>query len=215
MRKPYINLLIILSFIFSNTVIADAEITAEQIVKNGNSAGAMACAGCHGSDGSGNNSSGYPRLAGLHPDYLRKQMADFKSGKRDNPLMNTVAKALSDAEITKLANYFAELNPPVTTESIDKKLLEQGKQLAVYGNWDNDVPACFRCHGDQATGGGPAMPRLAGQHENYLAAQLHAFKSGTRNNDPVDLMTTIASRLSDSEIKSVAAYLANLDSAAK
>jgi len=213
-RMLYYNLLIIF-LLSTNVTFAAAGLTAKQIVENGNTSGAMACAGCHGSDGAGNNVTGNPRLAGLHADYLSKQLKDFKSGKRDNPLMHNIAKALSDAEIDMLAHYFSELNTSVTTKPTREKLNQQGEKLAVYGNWDNDVPACFRCHGDQAKGGGPAMPSLAGQHENYIETQLQAFKTGARSNDPVGLMTAIASRLSGSEIKAVSAYLANLNPAVK
>ena len=196
-------------FLF-NTVLANAGVSAQDIVEKGNNNGAMACAGCHGSDGAGNNDTGFPRLAGLHSSYIAKQLNDFKSGKRDNPIMNGVARALSDTEIQDLANYFAALNTPAKSQPADKTLLEQGKKLAVYGNWDNDIPACFRCHGDQASGGGPVMPALAGQHKNYIQAQLQAWKNGARSNDPVGLMSAIAGRLSDAEIKAVSTYLSNL-----
>lgn len=215
MRKQTLLLMILLLFLSFSSAFAGSAKAAKQLVENGNKAGAMACANCHGSDGAGNDASAFPRLAGLHPDYLSKQMMDFKSGQRSNPIMNGIAKALSKSEIKMLADYFAELDTPVSAKQISKEASQQGEKLAVYGNWDNDVPACFRCHGDKAKGGGPVMPALAGQHEHYIETQLRAFKSGARNNDPVGLMAAIASRLSDDEIKSVSAYLASLDPAAK
>ena len=210
MQYSLLKRMIFGAILLSNTTLAIAGLSAQHIVEKGSNSGATACATCHGSDGTGNAASGIPRLAGLNQTYLTKQLNDFKSGKRNNPLMNGIAQGLDDTEVRDLASYFSGLTTRMKTKAVDKKLHKQGENLAVYGNWDNDIPACFRCHGDQARGGGPAMPALAGQHQNYIQAQLQAWKAGARNNDPVGLMTAIAGRMSDVEIRAVSAYLASL-----
>jgi cytochrome c553 len=190
--------------------LASAAPTGADIVSQGNHKGATACATCHGNDGAGNEAAGFPRLAGLNADYLAKQLRDFKAGKRSNPIMNDVAGALSDEEIQTVAAYFSALHTPASQVSAEPQLQAEGEKLASRGNWAHDIPACFRCHGDQAQGGGPAMPALAGQHQSYLQTQLQAWQNDQRRNDPVGLMRAIAGRLSEAEIRAVSAYLASL-----
>lgn len=196
------------TLVTGNAAFADS---AKRLFSEGNKQGATGCASCHGSDGAGNADSAIPRLAGLHPEYLQKQLADFKSGKRHNITMNSIAKALDDKEITTLSQYLSKLKTSSPTAASNTAQDSLGEKIATLGNWDKEVPACFRCHGEQARGGGPAMPALAGQHASYIQAQLLAWKSGERANDPLQLMSLIAARLSREEISSVARYLAGIN----
>lgn len=175
------------------------------------SGAAAACTGCHGVDGAGNGPAGFPALAGLPQAYMTKQIADFKSGARANSVMTPIAKALTEEDAAAAAQYFAAL-PRVTPApaAIDATKMAQGKNLAVNGAWDRDMPACFKCHGANGLGVAPHFPALVGQHAAYTVNQLQAWKTGTRHNDPLDLMKSVADKLSDAEIQAVAAYLSTL-----
>ena len=185
------------------------------IVLNGTANGALACATCHGADGAGQAGAGFPRLAGLNREYLVKQLGDFQSGARQNPIMGPIAQSLSAEEMAAVADYFSGLNTPVETNQTDAALVAQGERLAAHGNWDAGVPACFRCHGADGTGVAPHFPPLAGQHGDYIAAQLSAWKAGARANDPMNLMGNIARGLSEQDIVAVAAYLSGLQTGDK
>lgn len=190
---------------------AMAETDGQRLFLEGTDNGATACAVCHGSDGSGNAAAGFPRVAGLDAEYLEKQLRDFQAGTRTNPMMASVASQLSDDQISAVASYAASLDAPAPDQgAVDEAALRRGQQLAERGNWDKDIPACTRCHGDDAQGVSPSMPALAGQHESYLINQLKAWQRGQRSNDPVGLMAAVAQRLSDREIEDVAAYLSTL-----
>ena len=180
------------------------------IVKQGNAQGASACDTCHGADGIGLAGANFVRLAGLNPDYLAKQLHDFKSGARENPLMKPIANALSDNEIYAVARYFASLpKPAAPAEKSSADNLARGEALARQGNWNKDLPACFQCHGENGAGVPPHFPAITGQPAAYVVAQINAWRAGTRHNDPVKLMASVASRLADDDTKAVAAYLAS------
>lgn len=180
------------------------------IVTQGKGA-ATACASCHGVTGEGNAESGIPLLAGLPSAYLVKQLEDFKSSARSSTVMAPIAQALSVDDALAAGNYYAGLAPPrVDAPAGDPAVLARGKELAVSGAWDRQVPACFRCHGENGHGVPPIFPPLAGQHASYLSAQMKAWQNGARVNDPQQLMKSVADKLTDEEITAVATYLANL-----
>lgn len=180
------------------------------IVTQGNGA-AAACASCHGVDGAGNSQAGYPALAQLPRGYFTKQITDFKSGTRSNAVMTPIAKALSRADAEAAARYYAGLQRPKSpSAAADAAMLARGENLAVNGAWDREMPACFKCHAAGGLGVAPAFPPLAGQHAAYTVSQLQAWKTGARTNDPLNLMKTVADKLSDDEMRAVAAYLATL-----
>ena len=212
MKNTSLKLTILAVTMLSHSALSTANSHGQNIVENGKN-GTTACAICHGNDGAGNAAATLPRLAGLDKTYLAKQLNDFKTGSRSNPIMNGIASTLSETDINSVSAYLSELNTPAKRVKVSPELSTLGEKLATYGNWDKDIPACFRCHGDQAQGGGSAMPALAGQHQTYIQAQLQSWKSGTRNNDPVGLMTAITSRMSDTEIEAVSAYLSTLSPA--
>lgn len=179
------------------------------IVKQGNGSGTPACATCHGENGVGQASANFVRLAGLGQAYLAKQLRDFESGARENPVMKPIASALKNAEKAAVARYYAALpRPRVPAEPADDQTLARGEALARQGGWDRELPACFQCHGENGRGVPPNFPAIAGQSASYAVLQMNAWRAGARRNDPVGLMTAVAAKLSDDDIKAVAAYLA-------
>lgn len=185
------------------------------IVAQGRGA-AAACISCHGADGAGNAQAGYPALAGLPTAYFTKQIADFKSGTRTNAIMTPIARALSVDDTEAAARYYAGL-PRIKAVAVtmDPAMLAQGKSLAVNGAWGREMPACFKCHGVDGRGVAPVFPPLAGQHATYTLSQLQAWKAGTRQNDPLHLMKTVADKLSDAEMQALATYLSTLGTGEK
>lgn len=180
---------------------------------------AAACTACHGADGN-SLADMWPKLAGQLPDYLVKQMRDFKSGARRDEQMSPQAANLADADMPDIAAYFAAQK--VRPAAAEKTLLARGEQLYLKGK-GRPVPAtaCVGCHGPQ--GGGnrdwpktqartPVLlaPAIGGQHAAYVAKQLAAYREGRRTNDPAKAMRDIARGLDDGEIAALAAYVATL-----
>ena len=169
----------------------------------------VACASCHGKDGGGQAS--FPRLAGMDAAYLLKQMQDFASGSRDNAVMKPIADALSPDERSAMASYYADLPIPapwIRPAGAPLPDTDPGARLAMRGAWDKGVPACVQCHGPGGRGVGGVFPTIAAQPAGYLAAQLQAWKKGTRNNDPLELMRHLSRSLTEAEIKAVSAWFA-------
>ncbi len=172
------------------------------------------CASCHGADGNSASAS-FPKLAGQHEAYLVKQLKDFKvqagakTAARNNPIMAGMAGALSDSDMVNVAAYFASQTPKPGVAH-DAATVPEGQKIYRAGIADKGVPACASCHGPTGMGIPVQYPRLSWQWADYTVAQLHAFQqgAGARNNN--DAMHGIAARLSDSEIKAVADYVAGL-----
>ncbi len=183
-----------------------------KMVTQGNGKGVLPCVACHGMDGAGNAAAGFPRLTGLDATYMAKQIRDFKAGTRVNPIMLPIAKSITEAELLAVSQYYAAQDgaSPQLVNRVDRSPSKPGERLALRGAWDRNIPECVSCHGPGGIGVGPAFPRLGGQHAVYLAAQLRAWKTGTRKNDPNQLMQPIAAKLTDDEINAVAAYFAQL-----
>ena len=171
-----------------------------------NARGLPACASCHGAAGNSTIVAN-PRLAGQIGSYIHKQLVDFTTPNRQQPVMTTYAKMLSDEEKTNIAAWLSAQQPKQGAAR-NKDTIELGRKIYRGGIADRGVAACASCHG--ATGAGIPIqyPRLAGQHQDYTFAQLQAFKSGARNNSPQ--MSALAKRLSDEEMKAVADYIAGL-----
>ena len=166
------------------------------------------CAGCHGVDGNSPNAI-WPSLAGQHASYLVKQLENFKSGERADPVMQGMAATLSEKDVRDVAAYFEtqKLNPV----SFDASLVERGEAIYRGGITETSVAACMGCHSPSGAGNEPARyPSLRGQHSDYLVAQLKKFRDGTRANDSGAIMRQIAKRMTDSEIMSVAAYITGI-----
>jgi cytochrome c553 len=215
MTIPVLNKMLkislLLSALFSNQLMAADIQAGKQIVMSGNNKGATACQSCHGANGAGMAAANFPRLAGLNAGYMTKQLHDFANGARINPIMQPIARALSDKEAENVSAYYAAQKAPVTAMKVDEGVLKEGKRLVELGDWDKTIPACVKCHGPGARGVGKDFPALAGQHASYIEAQLNAWKKGTRKGDPEQLMKGIADRLSMDQIKAVADYLASMN----
>jgi cbb3-type cytochrome c oxidase subunit III len=164
------------------------------------------CAACHGADGNSGVPAN-PKLAQQHPEYLMKQLNDFKAGKRTSPIMQPMAAQLSDADVRNIA-YWAGSQKAKPGFAKDKDLVQLGEKIYRGGIMDKQVPACAGCHSPNGAGIPAQYPRLAGQHADYTAAQLTNFQNGTRKNSPQ--MAGVAAKLSDREIKAVADYIAGL-----
>lgn len=164
------------------------------------------CMGCHGVGGNSSNPA-WPKLAGQDAGYIVKQLADFKSGARKNPMMSGQAAGLTKAQMADLGAYYAAQK--VTVGAKDEKLAKLGENLYRGGNSKTGVAACMACHGPAGNGIPPRFPSVSGQHATYTAAQLRAFKRGSRTNDS-NIMTQIAFRMSHDEINAVAAYMEGL-----
>lgn len=206
---PKYGLLALLLWLFTQTVQSAGDVAAgKQLARQGNGQGATACIACHGASGEGNAASGFPRLAGLNADYLAKQLHDYQSGTRQNPIMQPFARAMSDTEIRNVTAYYASLEPKAGSAKTAGN--EDGRKLALRGDWDNTIPACVSCHGPGGRGIDPDFPALAGQHASYITSQLQAWRNGKRHNDENDLMKVVAERLTDQQINAVAEYFAAL-----
>jgi cytochrome c553 len=164
------------------------------------------CAACHTNDGS-RGSPANPIIQGQHPDYLVKQLAEFKAGKRESPIMRPMATSLSEADMKNVAAFYAskEAKPGFAK---NKDLVALGEKVYRGGIADRRIPACSGCHSPNGAGIPAQYPRLAGQHADYVQAQLVAFRAGTRQNNPV--MAGVAANLSDREIKALSDYVAGL-----
>jgi cytochrome c553 len=171
-------------------------------------AAAAVCVGCHGAHGEGLPAGHIPRLAGQAADYLAKQLRDYASGARENPVMQNFAKPLSDADRTAVSDYYASLSAPYAAQSAKPTAVQlvRGHQLAFQGAEAKRVQACDNCHGPDGSGLPHSAPYLAGQSAEYLAAQLQAWQQGTRKNDGGKLMASVAAQLDDADIAAVTAY---------
>jgi thiosulfate dehydrogenase len=162
-----------------------------------------ACASCHGERGGGLSATGAPRLAGLPEPYLRAQLDAFAAGTRQNVVMAPLARSLTPEQRAQLAQVYAS---QPWSPSVVGAPASNGAELALRGRWSQGVPACVKCHAGRGVG---LFPPLTGQTSAYLAAQLAAFKAGTRHGDALGLMDGIASKLTDADIQAVSAYFAS------
>ncbi len=166
------------------------------------------CAACHGGDGN-SVSAANPVLAGQHADYTAKQLANYKSGERKNPVMQGMSASLSPQDMKNLGAYF-ESQKSKTRAAKNVDLVKLGRDIYRGGIMAKGVAACAACHGPSGAGVPAEFPRIAGQFVEYTVAQLQAFRLGERANDPNQMMRVISARLSDLEIKAVSEYIAGL-----
>ncbi len=166
------------------------------------------CGACHSTDGN-STSPTYPSLAGQSPEYLAKQLREFKSGARKNAIMAPNAATLSNEDMLNLAAYYSAQQPKPRLAK-DAALVAEGKKIYKGGNAGSGVPACASCHGPAGAGIPVQFPRLAGQHAKYVESQLKNFRSGDRANDGGKMMQVIARKMTDHEMKAVAEYINGL-----
>ena len=174
-------------------------------------AGAPKAAVCIARHGPAGNSlvPTWPKLAGQHPEYIYKQLMDFKGGARANDQMSPQVIPLNEQDFQDLAAYFsAQQQTPGTA---DPDLVELGERVYRGGNPATGVAACTGCHGPAGTGVGPAkFPRLSGQHAQYVDQTLKYFRDSARANDPNGMMRGVAARMTDQEIAAVSQYIQGL-----
>ncbi len=165
---------------------------------------AGSCVLCHGEQGE-SSSEVFPKLAAQHPNYIARQLAAFKSGDRKSTSMRPMVRNLTPEDMKALGEYYYQM-PATAGEIRDKELAIVGRYVYMQGNRFSGVPACAGCHGPQGAGT-PNLPRLAGQNELYLENQIRSFNKRERTNDN-EVMHTIASKMTELEIKAVSEYLA-------
>jgi cytochrome c553 len=165
-----------------------------------------ACASCHGAAGNSTIVAN-PKLAGQHEAYVYKQLSNFKGPDRNQAIMTTYAKAMTDDDMKNVAAYL-DKQAPKAGAAKSKDTVELGKKIYRGGIAEKNVPACAGCHSPNGAGIPNQYPRIAGQHQDYATAQLINFRTGARKNSVP--MATIAKRMSDDEMKAVADYVAGL-----
>lgn len=170
---------------------------------------AAPCVACHGVNGNSVNPV-WPNLAGQHAAYIQRQLGAFKNDARQDPLMTPMAKPLSDEDMADLGAFFSSQKPTGTLEAEPSKVA-LGQRLYRGGDQKTGVAACAACHGPNGAGNPAASyAQIRGQHAPYIAAQLKAYRAGTRQTDPNQMMRNVAAVMTDEQIDAVAAYIQGL-----
>lgn len=184
------------------------------IAMGGSQAGGsgMACVACHGAQGQGDGSGAFPRLAGQAGWYSYKQLMDYASGARPNQVMSGIASRLTEREMEAVSAYYAAIDAPFrpVVGEVDPITLQWGGQLGAVGSAEKGIPACVNCHGPSGTGNPPSVPYLAGQYANYMTHQLQLWREGVRDNDAMNVMSSIASKMTDEDMRAVSEYYARV-----
>jgi cytochrome c553 len=202
MNKGLITLPLVMALVVAGSVQAAGDAAAGKTK-------AVACGACHGPDGNSPNPI-WPKLAGQHPDYIQKQIGDFKSGARKDPLMSAQAALLpTDQDVADVAAYFSGQNQSAGVA--DPAKVNLGQQLYRGGNMASGVAACGGCHGPAGMGNPLAkFPRISGQHADYVSKALKDFRASGRANDPNGMMRGVALHMTDDEIAAVSQYVQGL-----
>jgi cytochrome c553 len=172
----------------------------------------LACASCHGAEGQGTSDEYFPRLAGKPSGYLYNQLIAFRDARRKYPPMNYLLEFLPNAYLKQIADHFAALRPPFpppAAAAVSNEILAKGEALVTRGDPQRDIPACQGCHGPSFTGMEPAIPGLLGLRASYISAQLGAWRYGTRTAATPDCMQLVAGRLTEDDVKAIAAWLSS------
>lgn len=212
MSQPRISIIACLNimlFACASAVAADTESDVKIRMGTGDpvvgKVKAAMCYSCHGEDGN-STSPDYPKLAGQYAEYIQKQLGEFKTGVRKNPMMLAMSASIaSEQDVLDISAYFASLEKMKGTKPVVSKA---GK--AIFTDAGN---GCFTCHGTDGKGMAPDMsqaPVIGGQHKAYLLKQLNNFRSQKRTNDPGGMMGVIAGSMSNEDIESVASYISGL-----
>jgi cytochrome c553 len=193
--------------------LAAGQAAAKPDTAKGQSIASQTCAACHAADGNSQIAAN-PKLAGQFYEYLHKQLTNFKAqgdkkAERENAVMAGMVGPLSPADMQDVAAYYAaqKYKPAAATE---KELASLGQKIYRGGNLATGVAACAGCHGPTGAGIPSQFPRIAGQFSVYVEAQLKAFRSGARANDPNGMMRGVVARMTDKEIQAVSQYVAGL-----
>lgn len=172
------------------------------------------CVTCHGQEGQGTKSGYFPRIAGKPAGYLYNQLVAFRDGTRKYAPMNYLVAYLPDAYLKEMAQHYAKLRPafaPKEASAAQAATIDRGKTLVAVGDASKQLPACVSCHGAGLTGMEPGVPGLVGLRPAYIVAQLTRWRVGERRAAEPDCMKRIATRLSESDVAAVAAYMSLQD----
>ena len=186
--------------------VAPKAVAAKPDMAKGEASYTAVCAACHGADGNSGTPAN-PKLAQQHPEYLIKQLQEFKSGKRANAVMSGMAATLSGDDMKNIA-YWLSSKTAKPGFAKDKELVALGERIYRGGIADRQIAACSGCHSPNGAGVPAQYPRMSGQHADYTVAQLTGFRDGVRKN--ALQMTQVAAKLNDREIKAVSDYIAGL-----
>jgi cytochrome c553 len=168
------------------------------------------CVTCHGRNGEGTGDGTFPRIAGKPAGYLLHQLAAFRDGTRKYPPMNYLLAYMPDSYLREIADHFANERPPfapVPGKTVDDATRQRGQVLATAGDAHLGIPACIACHGAGLTGTQPGIPGLVGLRANYIVGQLTRWRVGDRHAIEPDCMKRVASRLTNTDMVAVAAWL--------
>jgi len=208
MSMKLLAALLTASLLSASALAADAPAAPKpNLEKGADSFKTKACFSCHSDDGNSIVPL-QPNLAQQHPEYLLKQLQEFKSGARQDPTMNAMVATLVDEEEMRDVAWWVASQKAKPGAATDPAQVMQGERIYRGGIQDRRIPACAGCHGPNGAGIPAQYPRLAGQHAEYTVKQLVAFRDETRVNNLQ--MTGVAAKLNDREIKAVADYIAGL-----
>ena len=185
---------------------APAKVVTKPDLVKGEASFTAVCAACHGADGN-SGTPAYPKLSQQHPEYLVKQLQEYKAGTRKNAIMQGLAAGLSEQDMKNIA-YWATSKKTKPGFAKEKDLVALGERIYRGGVADRQIPACAGCHSPNGAGIPAQYPRLSGQHAEYTAAQLIYFRDGVRQNSLQ--MSQVAAKLNDREIRALADYIAGL-----
>ena len=191
-----------------SSVAAEVAAPVKPDLAKGEASFAGVCAACHAPDGNSLIPVN-PKLAQQHPEYLVKQLTEFKAGKRENAVMNGMAAALSEADMKNIA-YWLGSKKATPGAAKEKDLVLLGEKIYRGGIADRQIPACAGCHSPNGAGIPAQYPRIGGQYAEYTEVQLKSFRDGVRANDPNKMMRMVALKMTDVEIKAVSDYIAGL-----
>ena len=200
----FVGLIIVFS---SFTSIAETKLSSSELVSTKKIINNL-CIACHAIDGNSVVSVN-PKLAGQHAAYITKQLNNFKSGLRENAVMAGMVANLTEEDMTNIGHYFSEQNI-LLSSAIENGVGSLGENIFRAGIKDKGVAACASCHGPSGHGIPDKYPRLNAQHSEYTLAQLNSFRLELRKNDPDGVMRTIAQKLTEQEMRSVADYIQGL-----
>ena len=182
-----------------------------EIVASGTDYGVVACARCHGFDGTADGSGAFPKLSGISSYYLAKQLRDFATGLRTDAIMSAIARKMKVEDIADVSEYYSGVRgTPTPAPPASPDLLAVGTRLATIGDEEKEIQACEACHGAGGRGESPAIPPLAGQYAPYIAFQMRMWRMGYRKNDANQQMANIAKRLSPQDIEAIGLYFERL-----
>lgn len=195
----------LIALVYASAAPAAANTAPQPDPERGKQIATTVCAACHGAEGI-STASANPNLAGQHAEYVAAQLAAFKSGARPSPIMAGMAAGLTPEDMASLGAWY-QAQKPAASMARDKSLAVRGQQIWRAGVKGTAVPACAGCHGAAGKGIPAQYPRLAGQHADLSYGWLKAYASGTRSH-PV--MSAVAAKLSDADMRAVSEYIAGL-----